>query len=150
MGSYYFEDFEAGQQFEAGSHTMTKDDIIAFARAFDPQPQHTDEEAAKHSQFGELVASGWHTGGVSVRLKLQTPLGQVEGGLAGLGLEGIHFFQPVKPGDTLRVRVSILEKRLSASRPTQGILRYKVETLNQHNAVVAETTAAVLVKRRMS
>lgn len=149
MGQYYYDDFTVGEQIvSARSQTMTAEAIIDFAREFDPQPQHVDPDAARHTQFGELVASGWHTGGVSVRLKLETKLGQVVGGLAGLGLETIRWPQPVRPGDALSVRVTILEKRDSISRPEQGIVRYRVETLNQQGALVMEIFTAVLMRKR--
>lgn len=150
MSIYYFDDFHVGQTYEGGSHLMTKEEIIRFAREFDPQPQHIDEEAAKDSQFGELVASGWHTGGIAVRMKLESPMGQVQGGLAGLGIEAIRWPRPVRPGDTLSIRVTILETRVSQSKPDKGILRYLAETLNQHGEVVMELTTAALVNRRPS
>lgn len=149
MAHRYFEDFSIGQQFPGGSiHTMTADEIIAFSRLYDPQPQHVDPIAAKDTQFGELVASGWHTGGVSMRMKLEGALGEVVGGLAGLGLEHVRWPRPVKPGDTLHILLTIMETRISQSKPGKGILRYRVETFNQHDELVMEIITSAMVGRR--
>ena len=145
----YFEDFIVGKQFHGErTHVMTKDEIIAFAREFDPQPQHTDEVAARDTQFGELVASGWHTGGVSMRIKLDSTMGKVVGGVAGLGIENLRWPIPVKPGDELSVSITVLEARPSKSRPDKGIVRYRIETFNQRHEVVMEMTTAAMMQRR--
>lgn len=149
MRELYFEDFAVGEHMPGGStHFMTEPDIIAFATLYDPQPQHVDPVAAKDTQFGELVASGWHTGCVSMRMKLDGKLGKVKGGLAGLGLEQIRWPRPVKPGDTLRITIVITEMRPSQSKPDRGIARYKVETFNQKDELVMEIITAALMPRR--
>ena len=145
----YYEDFAAGQQFSSTrSYTMHKDDAIAFAREYDPQAQHTDEEGAKESLFGELVVSGWHTAAASMRLKTETELFNVPGGVVGMGLESVRWPRPVKPGDSIHIIVTVLEKRTSSSRPEKGIIKYKVETFNQKNELVMEMITAVMVPRR--
>jgi len=147
----YYEDFEIGQQLRSPrSYTVTKDNAIRFATEYDPQVMHLDEVKAKDSIFGELVISGWHTSAISMRLKTETDLGRVAGGLVGMGLENIGWPQPVKPGDSLHIVITIIEKRLSNSRPGKGIIKYRAETYNQHDALVMEMVTAVLVPRRQA
>ena len=141
----YFEDIAIGQQFTNGGYLITKEHAIAFARDFDPQYFHTDEDAAKHSVFGKLAASGLYTAAVSMRLKIDSPLSKVSGGLIGLGLESVKWPHPVYPQDTLRIVITITGKRLSKSSPTKGVVTYRVDTYNQHDALVMEMDTAVLV-----
>ncbi len=149
MGTLYFEDFHVGQAIAGGStYIMDKADVIDFARRYDPQPQHIDEEAAKHTQFGTLVASGMHTAAISMRIKLDGPLGDVVGGLQGLGLDNVRWTKPVKPGDTLRIVTTILALRSSQSKPGKAVMQYKVETFNQHDEQVMEITTSALMNRR--
>ncbi|MEJ0009673.1 MAG: MaoC family dehydratase [Alphaproteobacteria bacterium] len=144
----YYEDFEVGQKFESGTYVMDRQDIIDFAREYDPQPQHIDEEGAKASLFGTLVASGWHTAAASMRLKIESPMSRVAGGLVGMGLEEVKWPRPVYPGDELHVVVTVLEKRESKSKPGKGVIRYKVETFNQKDELVMEMRTAVIVPLR--
>ena len=146
---YYYEDFEAGQQFRSPrSYTIEKESAVAFAREYDPQSQHIDEQEAKDSIFGELVVSGWHTAAATMRLKTETELFKVANGLVGMGLENVRWPMPTRPGDTLRIVVTVMQKRLSNSRPDKGIVKYKVETFNQRDELVMEMKTAVLVPRR--
>ncbi len=145
---YYYEDFEVGQQFKTGTQHVDRDVAIAFARDYDPQLQHIDEEAAKNSVFGQLVISGWQTAAISMRLKLTTPLAKVANGLVGVGLESVKWPKPVLPNDVLYIIVTILEKRVSGSRPDKGIVKYKVETFNQRDEKVMEMTTSVFMPRR--
>lgn len=145
---YYYEDFEVGQQFRTGTQEVDRDIAIAFARDYDPQPQHIDEEGAKKSIFGQLVISGWQTAAISMRLKLSTPLAKVANGLVGVGLESVKWPRPVLPGDTLYVIVTVLEKRTSNSRPDKGIVKYKVETFNQRDEKVMEMITSVFMPRK--
>jgi acyl dehydratase len=146
----YFEDFSIGQQFRSTrSYTIEKENAIAFAREFDPQLHHVDEEDAKDSQFGELVVSGWHTAAASMRLKSETELFQIKGGVAGLGLDHVRWPRPTRPGDSIRILITILSMRPSNSKPDKGIINYKVETFNQRDELVMEMTTAVIVPRRM-
>jgi acyl dehydratase len=144
----YYEDFIVGQQFRAGSFDTTKDHAIAFAREYDPQYFHIDEEAAKAGLWGGLVLSGWHTAAISMRLKISTPLGRVTGGLVGLGIESIRWPQPVYPGEALSIVVTITEMRVSKSKPNFGVIRYRVETFNQRQELVMEMVTSVWVPRR--
>ena len=143
----YFDDFEIGQQFTTGGFKLDKEYAIGFARQYDPQYFHVDEHAAKDSLWGQLVASGWQTAAITMRLKTDTPLGKVSGGLIGLGIEAIKWPRPVYPEDTLRIVITIIEKRLSQSKPGHGIMKYKVETFNQQDEMVMEMTTAVIVPR---
>jgi len=145
----YYEDFEVGQQFKSSEdYMMDMDAVIAFAHEFDPQPMHLDKELAKESAFGQLVASGWHTAAATMRLKTRTDLHRIAGGLVGLGIDGMRWPRPTLPGDSLRIVVTVLDKRLSNSRPGQGIVKYKVETFNQRNELAMEMTTAVIVPLR--
>ena len=145
----YYEDFVAGQQFHSKrSYKIETENALAFAKEFDPQAQHTDEAVAKNSLFGKLVISGWHTAAATMRLKLDTPLANVANGLVGMGLENVRWPRPVTPGDALRVVVTVLDKRLSRSKPDKGIVKYKVETFNQRDELVMEMTTAVIAPRR--
>src|SRR4051812_48271794 len=112
MSDLYFEDFSIGQQFPNGSFTFDKEQAIAFAREYDPQYFHIDEEAAKKSFFGALVVSGWQTAAVTMRLKAGSDLRKVAGGLIGLGHESLKWPRSVYPGDTVRIVVTIVDKRV--------------------------------------
>jgi acyl dehydratase len=145
----YYEDFTVGQRMEsARSITIEKADTIAFAQLYDPQPYHVDEEGAKKMMFGGLIASGWHTAAVSMRLKLETDLRYVAGGLLGMGIENLRWPRPTLPGDSLRIAITILEKRLSRSKPDKGIIKYKLETWNQNDELMMDMITAVIVPVR--
>ncbi|MGB6066993.1 MAG: MaoC family dehydratase [Desulfomonilaceae bacterium] len=131
----YFEDYLPGAVHEFGSVTMEKDEIIEFARRFDPQPFHIDPEKAKQSTFGGLIASGWHTASLTMRLLVDHYVSRVAS-LGSPGVDELRWRKPVRPGDTLSVRVTVLESRLSRSKPGQGTIRSYVEVLNQSREVV--------------
>lgn len=141
----YFEDFEIGQEFHTDSHLVTKESSIAFAKDYDPQYFHIDEEAAKHSPFGRLVTSGWQTAAITMRLKAGSAMNKVAGGMVGMGIETVKWPKPVYPGDTLRAVITIVEKRRSQSKPTHGIVKYRMETFNQHEEQVLEMVTAIWV-----
>ena len=143
----YWEDFNVGQTFGSGTVTLTADDIKAFAAKYDPQPFHTDERVAAGTFFGGLVASGWHTAAVTMRLLVQSDL-RVAGGLIGAGLDEMKWPRPVRPGDTLHVGLEIIETRPLKSRPQQGIIRVKAQTFNQKDELVQSFVANLLVPRR--
>ncbi|MFO0390104.1 MAG: MaoC family dehydratase [Alphaproteobacteria bacterium] len=146
---FYYEDFTIGQTLESRSqYTISRENAIAFAQEYDPQAQHLDDEKAKDSIFGALVVSGWHTAAVTMRLKTQTDLADIEGGLVGLGTESMRWPRPTMPGDTLRLVITILDKRLSQSKPGKGIIRYKAETLNQKGELMMEMFTNVIVPCR--
>ena len=147
----YYEDFEIGQQLRSrSSYTIDKESSVAFSKEYDPQLQHIDEDAAKHTLFGELIVSGWQTAAVTMRLKTETELFDVAGGLVGMGLDVLKWPRPTMPGDTLRIVVTITDKRVSNSRPDRGILKYKVETFNQRDELAMEMMTAVTIPRRKS
>ena len=131
----YFEDFQVGQQWELGSYQLSQESIINFARQYDPQYFHIDPERAKDSIFGGLVASGWQTLGIYMKLMVENLINKTAS-LGSPGMEEIRFLQPVRPGDTLHVRYTILDLRTSGSRPHMGIMRFHGELFNQHNEPV--------------
>jgi acyl dehydratase len=145
-GPFYLEDLEVGQRFKTGSHTLTEDEIKAFARDYDPQAFHTDVEAARHSFFGGLAASGWHTAAITMRLQVESgpPLA---GGLIGAGVE-LSWPRPVRPGDVLHVESEIMAVTPSRSKPDRGMIALKSETKNQREEVVQLQTSKLLVWRR--
>jgi acyl dehydratase len=147
MSAFYLEDLHVGDRFESDTFLVTEDDIIAFARAFDPQPFHLDVEAAEQSVFRGLVASGWHTAAMSMRLFVTGGL-QLAGGSVGLGVDELRWPRPVRPGDTLRLQTEIMEIRPSRSKPDRGIIRIRNITTNQNGQVVQTFFASVLVRRR--
>jgi len=132
----FFEDFSVGMEKEFGGAVMTKEAIIDFARQFDPQPFHIDEEAAGESVYGGLIASGWHTAATVMRLLVDESLGKKSGSLGSGGVDELRWLKPVRPGDTIRVRSHIFEVRESASRPDRGIVRSDYTVLNQHGEEV--------------
>ena len=142
----YLDDFQVGQRFTSATHRMDTEEIKAFARQFDPQPFHLDEAAAKSSMFGGLVASGWHTAAVSMRLQVESGL-PIAGGMIGIGGE-MSWPQPTRPGDVLRVVSEIKEVTPSRSRPDRGVVRVRSETRNQRDEVVQILDAKLLVPRR--
>ena len=131
----YFEDFEVGEIIEIGSKKVTQAEIITFAEAFDPQPFHTSEEKARDSIFGGLVASGWHTCAIFMRLYVDNFLKNTIS-LGSPGVDHIRWLKPVFPNDTISGRVTILETQSSNNRPKVGILRIKSEMVNQGRDVV--------------
>lgn len=144
---FYLDDFQVGQRFTTASHQLTAEAIIKFASEFDPQPFHTDPEAAKDTFFGSLVASGWHTAAVSMRLMVQTGI-PIAGGWIGAG-GTIEWPRPVHPGDTLRVEIEVTEVRVSKSRPNRGMVAIRGTTRNQRGETVEVVTAKLIVFRRL-
>ena len=131
----YFEDFHIGDTFDLGSLTVTAEEIIAFARQFDPQYFHTDPQRAQDSIFGGLVASGWHTGSLFMRLLVDGLLSKIES-IGSPGLDQVRWLLPVRPNDILHGRLTVIDARVSRSRPTIGILRSNSELFNQHNELL--------------
>jgi acyl dehydratase len=141
----YFDDWTEGEVFETESHLMTEKRIRSFAEEFDPQPFHIDPEAAAASIYGGIIASGWHTGSVLMRL-MTSFLG--ESSMGSPGAENFRWLAPVRPGDQLRLRLTVLETITSESKPDRGILRLRNEVLNQRAEVVMSMEPALFVKRR--
>lgn len=149
MATRYFEDFQAGDVFELGAVGVTEAEIIAYARQFDPQPFHIDPKQARESVFGGLIASGWHTTALWMRLLVDGFLRDTIS-LGSPGVDEVRWLQPVRPGDTLHARLTIVESRPSTSRPEMGILRSRSEIFNQHDEVVMTIVGVHLVGRRSS
>jgi acyl dehydratase len=148
MSDRYFEDFVVGQVYRpSGRVRVEKDDIIAFAKKFDPQPFHLDDEAGRKSIFGRLVASGWHTAALTMNLVASSEY-RAASGTIGLGFDGLRWPIPVYPGDELRIESEVLEMRPSKSRPDRGLMKIRTRTLNQNGEVVQELIANAMVPRR--
>mgnify|MGYP000100142579 FL=1 len=130
MKKIYFEDFRVGQVIELGSCTVSKDEIIAFARKFDPQPFHIDEAAAERSIYGGLIASGWHTGSLFMRLLYDGLLSHAAS-MGSPGQDELRWIKPVRPGDTLTARGLVEELIPSRSKPDRGLIRTTYEVFNQ-------------------
>jgi acyl dehydratase len=143
----YFEDLEEGQEFELGSRRMEREEMIAFAREYDPQPFHVDEEAARGTPFGGLIASGWHTTALMMRLFAAHFLSPASS-LASPGIDELRWLKPVRPGDMLSVRVTVTEARCSHSKPEQGVVRSFVEVLNQNGEAVMTLRPISLIRCR--
>jgi acyl dehydratase len=142
----YLEDLHVGRRFKSGTHALDEAQIKAFATAFDPQPFHLDEQAAKRTVFAGLAASGWHTAAITMRLQVDGGL-PIAGGIIGLGGE---FAWPTatRPGDVLRVESEVVDAAPSRSRPDRGTVTVRSETRNQRGEVVQKATVKLLVPRR--
>jgi len=147
MSGRHFEDYAVGQKFGSGTIEVTAERIKSFAREFDPQPFHTDEEAARHTFFRGLVASGWHTAAMSMRLFVESDITPA-GGAIGAGGSDLTWPRPVHPGDVLRIESEVVELRPSRSRPEIGIMKVKLTTYNQANEPVQITYPTMIVPRR--
>jgi acyl dehydratase len=135
MPELYFEDLEPGRVHELGSHTVSEEEIVAFARQWDPQSFHVDPEAAKESVFGGLIASGWHTGAMWMRLYVDSLLDGAAS-MGSPGIEELRWLAPVRPGDTLHGRLTVLEATPSERRPDRGTVRIRGEMVNQDGMTV--------------
>ncbi len=133
----YFEDYIPNSVYEYGSITISQQEIIEFASKFDPQPFHVDPEAARHGPFGGLIASGWHTASVMMRLFADHYLSRVAS-LGGPGIDELRWLKPVRPDDSLRIRVTVLESKRSQSNPDRGLIRSLVEVFDQEGNPVME------------
>ena len=143
----YFEDLRPGDKFNTAEYEMTAAEIIQFGRQYDPQPFHLDPAAARATLFGELVASGWHTAAVSMRLMVLGEM-KLDGGVIGQAMEAMRWPRPVKPGDRLHVVTEVEELRPAPSRPDRGLLKLHCRTFNQLGKVVQDMTATLLIARR--
>jgi acyl dehydratase len=143
----YFEDFPPGDVRESPGRTVTRDEIVAFAREFDPQPFHIDETAAKATIYEGLIASGWHTIAIYMRLMWDSYLKDTAS-LGSPGVDEVRWLKPVRPGDTLRARFTVLEAVPSRSKPDRGIVRSLSEVFNQHGEVVMTLRGLGMFGRR--
>ena len=143
----YLEDFEVGQKFSSDRLRVEKGRIKTFAAEFDPQPFHLDDDAARNTMFGGLVASGWHTAAITMKLLVESDL-KPAGGIVGAGFDELRWPLPVRPGDELRVESEILNVRTSKSQPQQGLIKVRTTTLNQNDEPVQVAVANLVVLRR--
>ncbi|MPZ22388.1 MAG: dehydratase [Dehalococcoidia bacterium] len=142
----FFEDFAVGQSFELGTHAVTKDEIIDFAKKWDPQPFHLDDAAGEESPFGGLIASGWHT--VSALMSLCAGLLNRSAGMGSPGVDEVRWWQPVRPGDALTGRTTVLEVKASQSKADRGTVLLLSELFNQDGKRVLSMKGAAFFARR--
>lgn len=143
----YLDELKVGDRFESGGYTVTESDIIDFALRYDPQPFHLDVEGAKATPFQGLVASGFHTLAIGFRVLYATGW-LTSANLGGIGIDELRWLKPVRPGDTLSLRVTVEEARRSRSRPDRGMVRNYVEVLNQHGETVMSLKPMNLMRCR--
>jgi acyl dehydratase len=147
MAYRYFEDFVEGQTIDLGSFRYTEQEIIDFARAYDPQPMHTDPAAATKSTYGGLIASGWQTATSYMKVLVEQIM-RDSASIGSPGVDKLRWLKPVRPADVLRARFTVLETRASNSRPDWGIVRSRGEVLNQKDEVVMDVEAVNFFGRR--
>ena len=144
---YYWEDFTPGRVFETAQRTLSEEDIVRFAREYDPQTYHTDAEAARRSPFGGLIASGWQTAAVGMRLMCDCYL--LEASCIGSpGMDELRWTKPVRPGDTLHMRSTVIESKPSGKQPNRGTVLFRWEILNQNGEVALSILGRQLFLRR--
>ena len=147
MTERYLEDFAVGQTYGSGRFQIDEKRIKSFASEFDPQPFHLDAAAAQRTMFQGLVASGWHTAAVTMRLLVESEL-RPAGGIVGAGFDELRWPRPVRPGDELNIESEVLEVRPSKSRPDFGLIKVRMTTLNQNREAVLVSVGNLLVSRR--
>ncbi len=143
----YFNDYVEGSVHSFGTIAVERDEVIAFGKRFDPQAMHADPEAAKHTPFGGLIASGWHTAGLMMRLFVEHYLTHVAS-MASPGLDELRWLKPVRPGDTLSVRVTVLKAAPSRSKPDRGAVTSLIEVLNQADEIVMTMKTVNIIGKR--
>ncbi len=144
----YYEDIAVGAKQSFGHYEVTREEVMAFAAKFDPQPFHLSDEAAAETHFGRLSASGWHTCAMTMAMLVENMKTQVQAGLGSPGIDNLRWKKPVYPGDTLRVESEVIEKRRSQSRPEMGLFKSNTRTLNQNDEVVLEMVSNGLIRTR--
>jgi acyl dehydratase len=144
---YYWEDFKVGEVHQIGEKRVDKDEIFAFAKQFDPQPFHVDEAAAKASIYGGLIASGWHTVALVMRMMCDAYMLD-SASLGSPGIDNLKWLKPVRPGDTIRAQRTTLEVRASASRPDMGLVKTHWEVFNQNGERVMTMEGYGMFRRR--
>ena len=143
----YFEDFPVGMTYECGARSLSEEQIVGFAREFDPQPLHVDREAAKASMFGGIIASGWHTASTAMRLQVDAVLSR-SASLGSPGIDELRWLKPVRPGDTLSLKLEVLESRPSQSKPDRGSVKVKYALSNQRGELVMTMVGWGMFQRR--
>jgi len=147
MAKYFWEDFVIGETVEIGRRKVDHDEVVAFAKAFDPQPFHVDDVAAKASMFGGLIASGWHTCAMVMRMMCDSYLLD-SASLGSPGVEHVKWLKPVRPGDTIRAMRTVLESRRSGSRPEMGLVKTRWDVYNQDDELVMTMEGLGMFKTR--
>ncbi|NHZ64302.1 MaoC family dehydratase [Massilia genomosp. 1] len=145
--TWYFEDFFVGQEIAVGSRTVSEEEIIAFATQFDPQPFHVDHDAAAASIFGSVIASGWHTCSMMMRMVVDSVLG-ASSSMGSPGLDKVRWLQPVRAGDTLTVSYITTQLKPSLSRPDRGVVWSTWQAVNQHGEVACTIEGMGMFGRR--
>jgi acyl dehydratase len=144
----YFEDLEVGSETDFGEYEVTREEVLEFARKYDPQPFHISDEEAAKTHFGRLAASGWHTAAMTMAVIARHVVADEQAGLGSPGIDELRWTKPVYPGDTLHVRGTIIDKRRSRSRPDMGSFRTHTVVTNQHDVPVMTFTSIVLIRCR--
>ena len=144
----YFEDLEVGAETYFGSYQVTREEVLEFARKYDPQPFHLSDEAAAQTHFGRLAASGWHTAAMTMAVIARKVVDNEQAGLGSPGIDELRWLKPVYPGDTLHVRGKIVDKAPSRSKPEIGSFRSETTVTNQDDVPVMRFTSIVLIRRR--
>ena len=144
----YFDDIEVGTRASFGRYEVTRDEVTAFARAYDPQPFHLSDEAAAATHFGRLSASGWHTCAMTMRMLVEHLTQEKQAGLGSPGIDELRWLKPVHPGDTLRCESEVLAKRRSASRPEMGLFKSRLTVFNQDDVPVMTMVSNGLIRVR--
>jgi acyl dehydratase len=144
----YFEDLEVGRETDFGTYEVTREEVLDFARKYDPQPFHLSDEAAAKTHFGRLAASGWHSCAMTMAVMVRHMGDEPQAGLGSPGIDELRWLKPVYPGDTLRVRSRITEVRESRSKPEIGSFRSEVKVTNQDDVPVMTFISIVLIRRR--
>jgi acyl dehydratase len=146
----YLEDMEVGAETYFGSYEVTREEVLEFARKWDPQPFHLSDEAAAKTHFGRLAASGWHTCAMTMAVLVRHVTDDEQAGLGSPGIDELRWLKPVYPGDTLHVRGKVIETRPSQSKPHIGSIRTETVVTNQDDVPVMRYTSIVLMQRRPS
>ncbi len=144
----YFEDIAVGTRSRFGHYDVTRDEVIEFARKYDPQPFHLSDEEAARTHFGRLSASGWHTCAMTMAMVVENMKTHRQAGLGSPGMDELKWLKPVYPGDTLRCETEILEKRVSASRPEMGLFKSRMTVFNQDDVPVMTFVSNGMVRTR--
>lgn len=144
----YFEELEVGREVDFGHYDVTREEVLEFARKYDPQPFHLDDEAAAKTHFGRIAASGWHTTAMTMAVVVASNAGRGIAGLGSPGIDELRWLKPVYPGDRISVRGTVVDKTASRSKPDLGSYRALTVVSNQHGVDVLRFTSIVLIQRR--
>ena len=144
----YFEDLAIGTTQRFGSYPVTREEVIAFAEKYDPQPFHLSDEAAAGTHFGRLSASGWHTCAMTMAMLVENLKANAQAGLGSPGIDQLRWLKPVYPGDMLRCETELIEKRVSAKRPEMGIFKSKLTVFNQDDVPILSMISNGLIRTR--